>query len=41
MIDLSPAQAADRITALLAVHESRSLDFKAWPHGGNPLRLCQ
>ena len=28
MIDLSPAQAADRITALLAAHESRTLDFK-------------
>src|SRR5450759_5801835 len=28
MIDLSPAQAADRITALLAATESRTLDFK-------------
>lgn len=28
MIDLSPTQAADRITALLAAHESRTLDFK-------------
>ena len=28
MIDLSPAQAADRITALLAASESRTLDFK-------------
>ena len=28
MIDLSPAQATDRITALLAAHESRTLDFK-------------
>ena len=28
MIDLSPAQAASRITALLAAHESRTLDFK-------------
>ncbi len=28
MIDLSPAQSADRITALLAAHESRTLDFK-------------
>ena len=28
MIDLSPVQAADRITALLAAHESRTLDFK-------------
>ncbi len=28
MIDLSPAQAADRINALLAAHESRTLDFK-------------
>lgn len=28
MIDLSPAQAADRISALLAAHESRTLDFK-------------
>lgn len=28
MIDLSPAQAADRIPALLAAHESRTLDFK-------------
>jgi ATP-dependent DNA helicase RecG len=28
MIDLSPAQAATRITALLAATESRSLDFK-------------
>lgn len=28
MIDLSPAQAADRITALLAAMESRTLDFK-------------
>ncbi|RJP66927.1 MAG: hypothetical protein C4535_12750 [Comamonadaceae bacterium] len=28
MIDLSPAQAAERITALLAAPESRTLDFK-------------
>ncbi|OGB30823.1 MAG: hypothetical protein A3F78_06780 [Burkholderiales bacterium RIFCSPLOWO2_12_FULL_61_40] len=28
MIDLSPIQAADRITALLAATESRSLEFK-------------
>jgi hypothetical protein len=28
MIDLPPAQAADRITALLAAPESRTLDFK-------------
>ena len=28
MIDLSPTQAASRITALLAAHESRTLDFK-------------
>lgn len=28
MIDLSPAQSADRITALLAAHESRTLEFK-------------
>ena len=28
MIDLSPAQAASRITALLAAPESRTLDFK-------------
>ena len=28
MIDLSPTQAADRITALLAAPESRTLDFK-------------
>jgi ATP-dependent DNA helicase RecG len=28
MIDLSPAQSADRITALLAAPESRTLDFK-------------
>jgi ATP-dependent DNA helicase RecG len=28
MIDLSPIQSADRITALLAASESRSLDFK-------------
>ncbi len=28
MIDLSPLQAASRITALLAAHESRTLDFK-------------
>ncbi|MBC7618456.1 MAG: putative DNA binding domain-containing protein [Candidatus Saccharibacteria bacterium] len=28
MIDLSPTQATDRITALLAAHESRTLDFK-------------
>jgi len=28
MIDLSPAKAADRITALLAAPESRTLDFK-------------
>ena len=28
MIDLSPAQAADRIAALLAAHESRALDYK-------------
>ena len=28
MTDLPPAQAADRITALLAAHESRTLEFK-------------
>ena len=28
MIDLSPAQAKERIERLLATHESRSLDFK-------------
>ena len=28
MIDLSPAQAASRISALLAATESRTLDFK-------------
>ncbi len=28
MIDLSPTQAADRITALLAATESRTLEFK-------------
>lgn len=28
MVDLSPSQAADRITALLAAHESRTLEFK-------------
>jgi hypothetical protein len=28
MIDLSPAQAADRIAKLLAAPESRTLDFK-------------
>ena len=28
MIDLTPAQAADRIAALLAAHESRALDYK-------------
>lgn len=28
MVDHSPAQAADRITALLAAHESHTLDFK-------------
>ena len=28
MIDLSPSQASDRIAALLAAHESRTLDFK-------------
>lgn len=28
MIDLSPTQAADRIAALLAAHENRTLDFK-------------
>lgn len=28
MIDLSPAQSADRITALLAATENRTLDFK-------------
>ena len=28
MIDLSPAQALERIPALLAAHESRTLDFK-------------
>jgi ATP-dependent DNA helicase RecG len=28
MIDLSPSQAADRITALLSANESRTLDFK-------------
>ncbi len=28
MIDLSPAQAASRITALLAATENRTLDFK-------------
>ncbi len=28
MIDLSPAQSADRIAKLLATQESRTLDFK-------------
>lgn len=28
MIDLAPAQAADRITALLTAPESRTLEFK-------------
>jgi len=28
MIDLSPAQSADRIAKLLATPESRTLDFK-------------
>ena len=28
MIDLSPAQAADRISKLLAASESRTLDFE-------------
>ena len=42
MIDLSPAQAADRITALLAAHESRSLDFKriGAKHGRMVETLC-
>ncbi|UUZ62045.1 putative DNA binding domain-containing protein [Polaromonas sp. P1-6] len=42
MIDLSPAQAADRITALLAAHESRKLDFKriSAKHGRMIETLC-
>lgn len=42
MIDLSPAQAADRITALLAAHESRTLDFKriSAKHGRMIETLC-
>lgn len=42
MIDLSPAQAADRITALLAAHESRTLDFKriSAKHGRMVETLC-
>lgn len=42
MIDLSPAQAADRITALLAAHESRTLDFKriGAKHGRMVETLC-
>jgi len=42
MIDLSPAQAATRITALLAAHESRTLDFKriSAKHGRMIETLC-
>ncbi len=42
MIDLSPAQAADRITALLAAPESRTLDFKriSAKHGRMIETLC-
>ena len=42
MIDLSPAQAADRIAALLAAHESRTLDFKriSAKHGRMIETLC-
>lgn len=42
MIDLSPAQAADRIAALLAAHESRTLDFKriSAKHGRMVETLC-
>lgn len=42
MIDLSQAQAADRITALLAAHESRTLDFKriSAKHGRMVETLC-
>jgi len=42
MIDLSPAQAADRITALLAASESRTLDFKriSGKHGRMVEAVC-
>lgn len=42
MIDLSPAQAADRIAALLAAHESHTLDFKriSAKHGRMVETLC-
>lgn len=42
MIDLSPAQAADRITALLAAPESRTLEFKriSAKHGRMIETLC-
>ena len=43
MIDLSPAQAASRITALLAAHESRTLDFKriaGTKHGRMIASIC-
>ena len=42
MIDLSPAQAATRITALLAASESRTLDFKriSAKHGRMIETLC-
>jgi ATP-dependent DNA helicase RecG len=42
MIDLSPTQAADRITALLAASESRTLDFKriSGKHGRMVEAVC-
>lgn len=42
MIDLSPVQAAERITALLAAHENRTLDFKriSAKHGRMVETLC-
>lgn len=39
MIDLSPAQSTDRIAALLAAHESRTLDFNRI--GGKHGRKCE
>lgn len=38
-MDFSPAQSADRITALLAAHESRTLDFKRI--SGNQTRMFE
>jgi len=39
MSDLSPSQAADRITALLSANESRTLDFKRI--SGKQVRMFQ